>query len=62
MIAYVQEFEELSSQITGIDDEMLEAIFKGELKSELRNSKDEGTSRSLSHDRDNIGNGGRVVV
>lgn len=41
MIAYVQEFEELSSQITGIDDEMLEAIFKGELKSELRNSKDE---------------------
>lgn len=49
VIEYVQQFEELASQVTGVDDEMLEAIFKGGLKPELQEILRMKEPRDLSH-------------
>lgn len=49
MAAYVHEFEELSSQIFGVDDEMLEAIFLGGLQPTLKEIVHLREPRDLSH-------------
>ncbi|KAF8049025.1 hypothetical protein N665_2321s0002 [Sinapis alba] len=60
---YLQHFEELSSQVTGVDNEMLEAIFKGGLKKRVAgDSSSQGTSRFSSHDRHSVGDGGWTIM